>query len=116
MNRDEVRRAVVANNRFPSLTAQDVGRDLYHGRRDWVKIVGDKQSLSRIAWIFQRVPDMFEVKFQPHSLIVRRTHQYTPHQKTPVKTYSMPMRHGERSWRRQERPVQGLLTGILRKN
>lgn len=63
---------VVANMYFPAVTAQDVGREVYHGRHEMVRIVGDEGSLTKIAWIFQRVPDMFEVQRQTSVLIVRR--------------------------------------------
>ncbi|MBE7474819.1 MAG: hypothetical protein HS114_37275 [Anaerolineales bacterium] len=63
---------VIANMRFPAVTAQDVGREVYHGRQEAVCIVGDERSLSQIAWIFQRVPDMFEVQRYSTELIVRR--------------------------------------------
>lgn len=63
---------IIANMRFPAVTAQDVGREVYHGRQEAVRIVGDERSLSQIAWIFQRVPDMFEVQNYSTELIVRR--------------------------------------------
>lgn len=63
---------VVANMHFPAVTAQDVGREVYHGRHEMVRIIGDEGSLSKIAWIFERVPDMFEVQRQTSGLIVRR--------------------------------------------
>ena len=63
---------VVANIYLPAVTAQDVGREIYHGRHDMVRIIGDEGSLSKIAWIFQRVPDMFEVQYLTSGLIVRR--------------------------------------------
>ncbi|MCL4299296.1 MAG: hypothetical protein KJ077_26415 [Anaerolineae bacterium] len=63
---------VLANLHFPAITAQDVGREVYHGRHEMVRIIGDERSLGKIAWIFQRVPDMFEVQHQTSGLIVRR--------------------------------------------
>ena len=62
----------VANSKLPSVTAQDVGRELYHDRQDMVQIIGDAGALKKIAWIFKRVPDMFDVQFYQSSLIVRR--------------------------------------------
>ena len=66
---------IVADMQFPAVTAQDVGREVYHGRHEAVCIIGDESSLSKIAWIFKRVPDMFEVQRQTSGLIVRRGHQ-----------------------------------------
>ncbi len=66
---------VVANMHFPAVTAQDVGREIYHGRQEAVRIIGDEGSLSKIAWIFQRVPDMFVVQRHSSWLIVRRGSQ-----------------------------------------
>ena len=66
---------IVADMQFPAVTAQDVGREVYQGRQEAVRIIGDESSLSKIAWIFQRVPDMFEVQRQAHVLIVRRGDQ-----------------------------------------
>jgi hypothetical protein len=63
---------IVANIQFPAVTAQDVGREIYHGRHEMVRIIGDESSLRKIAWIFQRVPDMFEVQRQAYALTVRR--------------------------------------------
>jgi hypothetical protein len=57
---------------FPSIVAQNAGREIYHGRQDMVKIVGDENSLQKIAWIFSRVPDMFDVQRRPSFLVVRR--------------------------------------------
>lgn len=65
-------KVMVANNRLPSVTAQNAGRELYHRRQEMVQIIGQERCLKKIAWIFQRVPDMFEVQRQPGSLIVRR--------------------------------------------
>ena len=73
---------VRANSRLPSVTTQDVGRDLYHGRQDVVQIVGDRRTLENIAWIFQKVPDMFEIQFKSMSLIVRRAKEQTGPQAT----------------------------------
>jgi hypothetical protein len=61
-----------AECRFPSIVAQNAGREVYHGRQDMVKIVGDEKSLKKIAWIFSRVPDMFDVQLRRSALIVRR--------------------------------------------
>jgi hypothetical protein len=72
---------IEANPQLPSVTAQDVGREIYHGRHEVVRIVGDKNSLQKIAWIFQRVPDMFAVRFQNSSLIVRRASGWRGRQK-----------------------------------
>jgi hypothetical protein len=66
---------VKANTHFPAITAQVVGREVYYGRHEVVCITGDKGSLSKIAWIFERVPDMFEVQRQTSGLIVRRGQQ-----------------------------------------
>lgn len=63
---------MTANSKLPAMTAQDVGRELYHRRYDMVQIIGDEPTLERIAWIFQRVPDMFVIQFKYASLIVRR--------------------------------------------
>ena len=63
---------VTANTHFPAITAQVVGREVYYGRHEVVWIIGDKSSLSKIAWIFDQVPDMFEVQRQTSGLIVRR--------------------------------------------
>jgi hypothetical protein len=71
-DRDEEIMVVVANIHLPAVTAQDVGREVYHGRHEVIRIVGDEGSLSRIAWIFQRVPDMFDVQRHAYELIVRR--------------------------------------------
>lgn len=57
---------------FPSIVAQNAGREIYHGRQDMVKIMGDPSSLQKIAWIFDRVPDMFDVQLRPSFLVVRR--------------------------------------------
>jgi len=62
----------MANDRLPSLTAQYVGREIYHGRQDIVRVIGDQHTLEKIAWIFRRVPDMFEVVCGSSSLLVRR--------------------------------------------
>ncbi len=61
-----------ANSKFPAITAQNVGREVWSNRQPVVRIIGDRQTLQRIAWIFQRVPDMFEVRFDYASLVVRR--------------------------------------------
>ena len=63
-------KVVVANEALPAVTAQDVGRVLYHGRQKLVQIVGSEETLQKIGWIFQRVPDMFGFKEQPGSLVV----------------------------------------------
>jgi hypothetical protein len=63
---------VRATPQFPSILAQNIGRELYHGRQDVVQIVGDKNSLRHIAWIFKKVPDMFELQCENSSLLVRR--------------------------------------------
>ncbi len=63
---------IVANSNFPAVTAQNVGREVYHGRQEAICIVGDEGSLNQIVWIFQRVPDMFELQRQTSRLIVRR--------------------------------------------
>lgn len=61
---------VLADENFPAIVAQNVGRDICHGRQEVVRIVGDKRSLEKIAWIFQKVPDMFTIQFQCASLVV----------------------------------------------
>ena len=61
---------VVADENYPAIVAQNVGRDICYGRQDVVRIVGDKRSLEKIAWIFQKVPDMFTIQFQQASLVV----------------------------------------------
>lgn len=61
---------VVADENYPAIVAQNVGRDICHGRQDVVRILGDKRSLEKIAWIFQKVPDMFTIQFQQTSLVV----------------------------------------------
>ena len=63
---------IKANPYFPAVTALDVGRDLYHRRHDVMQIIGDRNSLSKIAWILDRVTDMFDVQSHSNSLIVRR--------------------------------------------
>jgi hypothetical protein len=62
---------IQANAALPAVTAQDVGRDLYHHRQKIVQIIGDPGALKKIAWIFQRVPDMFDIRFLNASLVVR---------------------------------------------
>jgi hypothetical protein len=64
--------AIVADANFPAITAQNVGREIYHGRQDVVRIVGDKRTLGKIAWIFQKVPDLFTIRLQCASLVVVR--------------------------------------------
>lgn len=76
---------IEANPQLPSVTAQDAGREIYHGRWNVVRIIGDENSLQKIAWIFQRVPDMFAVQFQNSSLIVRRASGWRGRQNT-IKT------------------------------
>ncbi len=63
---------VKANPMLPAVTAQDVGRDLCQKRQDVVQIIGEKPTLDTIAWIFQRIPDMFTARFRDASLIVCR--------------------------------------------
>lgn len=63
---------VKANPLLPAITAQDVGRDLCHRRQDVVQIIGERPTLENIAWIFQRIPDMFTARFRDTSLIVCR--------------------------------------------
>jgi hypothetical protein len=63
---------IEAGYHFPSIVAQNAGREIYHGRQDMVKIMGDENSLKKIAWIFSRVPDMFDVQLRPSFLVVRR--------------------------------------------
>jgi hypothetical protein len=72
MKKGQLLMVVTANMHFPAITAQDVGREVYHGRHEMVRIIGDERSLGLIAWIFQRVPDMFEVQHQTSGLVVRR--------------------------------------------
>jgi hypothetical protein len=64
---------ILASDKLPSITAQHVGRELYHCRQDVVRIIGSKRVLETIAWIFKKVPDMFETQFTfPFLLVVRR--------------------------------------------
>jgi hypothetical protein len=84
---------IEANPQLPSVTAQDVGREIYHGRHEVVRIVGDKNSLQKIAWIFQRVPDMFAVRFQHSSLIVRRASGWRGRQNLIKTTISLAVRY-----------------------
>jgi hypothetical protein len=63
---------VKANENLPALTCQDVGRELYHKRYDVAQIIGPSHTLQKIAWIFERASDMFELQFQYASLVVRR--------------------------------------------
>lgn len=65
---------VLADENFPAIVAQNVGREICHGRQEVVRIVGDKPSLEKIAWIFQKVPDMFTIRFQRASLVVSASH------------------------------------------
>ncbi|HEX9922262.1 MAG TPA: hypothetical protein VGD99_06345 [Anaerolineae bacterium] len=62
---------IKANATLPAVTAQDVGRELYHHRQKFVQIIGDPGALKKIAWIFERVPDMFDIRFLNASLVVR---------------------------------------------
>jgi hypothetical protein len=73
-------KVVVADKRLPSVTAQNVGRELYHRRQDIVQIIGEERCLKKIAWIFQRVPDMFDIQLQKGSLIARRAQTQTEEQ------------------------------------
>ncbi len=66
------RLTVAATAQLPALVAQDVGRELHYGRQDIVRIIGDQWTLKQIAWIFERVPDMFTVQRQLSALVVRR--------------------------------------------
>jgi hypothetical protein len=62
-----------ASRKWPSITAQDVGRELYHCREDVVRIIGSRHVLNTIAWMFKKNTDMFEVKFWfPFILVIRR--------------------------------------------
>lgn len=62
-----------ASHKWPSITAQDVGRELYNCREDVVRIVGSRQVLKTIAWIFKKNSDMFDVRFWfPFVLVIRR--------------------------------------------
>ena len=70
--REKIAMIINANSHLPAVTAQDVGRELYHKRHDEVKILGTEDSLKRIAWILGRVDDMFKVQARPASLVVRR--------------------------------------------
>ncbi len=63
-----------ANRLLPALTAQNVGRELYHQRYNVVQIIGARPTLQKIAWIFARASDMFDIRFQYDSLVVRRAH------------------------------------------
>lgn len=61
---------VMADENFPAIVAQNVGREIFHGRQDVIRILGDKRSLEKIAWILQKAPDMFNIQFQHASLVV----------------------------------------------
>lgn len=63
---------IVVNEQLPAVTAQDAGREVYHGRQESVQIIGDEVSSKQIAWIFSTVPDLFEIQLNCSSLIVRR--------------------------------------------
>jgi phosphohistidine phosphatase SixA len=63
---------IKANEKLPALTCQDVGRELYHKRYNVVQIIGHTPTLRKIAWIFAKVSDMFDLQFQYASIIVRR--------------------------------------------
>lgn len=64
---------ILASRKWPSITAQDVGRELYHYRQDVVRIVGSKRVLKTIAWIFKKDSDLFETQFSfPFLLVIRR--------------------------------------------
>lgn len=91
---------VKANPKLSSVTAQDVGRDLYHGRQETVRIVGDRHALENIAWIFKRVPDLFTIQVRSNSLIVRRTPEakignskQTNETAVPATAEAMPISH-----------------------
>jgi hypothetical protein len=89
---------IVANQQLPSLTAQAVGRDLYHGRQDVVQIIGDKNCLRKIAWIFETVPDLFDAKFQNTSLVVRRAEAHSDRLNAmAADTQMIPLPVGEKS-------------------
>jgi hypothetical protein len=65
---------ILASRKWPSITVQDVGRELYYCRQDVVRIIGGKQVLKIIAWIFKKDTDLFETQFSfPFLLVVRRT-------------------------------------------
>jgi hypothetical protein len=68
---DKMAMTVHANVQLPSMTAQDVGRELYHNRQNEVRVMGDKNTLKKIIWILQGLPDMVTVQPQPSLLIVR---------------------------------------------
>lgn len=69
---------VLADENFPAIVAQNVGRDICYGRQEVVRIVGDKRSLEKIAWIFQKVPDMFTIQLQRTSLVVTASREQRP--------------------------------------
>jgi hypothetical protein len=77
---------VVADATFPAITAQNVGQDIYQGRQNKVRIIGDKHSLGKIAWIFRKVPDMFALRFQCSSLVVSRVPEWQTKRQNCVKT------------------------------
>jgi hypothetical protein len=66
-----VLRVMQANTILPAVTAQDAGRELIHHRLKVVQIMGDPVTLKKIAWIFQRVPDLFDLQCLDSSLVVR---------------------------------------------
>jgi hypothetical protein len=66
-----VLRVMQANPILPAVTAQDAGRELIHQRLKVVQIMGDPDTLKKIAWIFQRVPDLFDLQCLDSSLVVR---------------------------------------------
>jgi hypothetical protein len=80
---------VMADKNFPAIVAQNVGREICHGRQDVIRIVGDKQSLDRIAWIFQKVPDMFTIQFQQASLVVSSYEQRQAKRQNGVRNQSL---------------------------
>lgn len=80
---------VMADKNFPAIVAQNVGREICHGRQDVIRIVGDKRSLEKIAWIFQRVPDMFNVQFQHASLVVSSYGQRQAKRQNSVRNQSL---------------------------
>jgi hypothetical protein len=75
---------VKADDKFPALTCQDVGREVYHQRYSVAQIIGHKQTLRKIAWIFSKVPDMFNLRFRDASLIVRRAQAQSVRPKSSV--------------------------------
>jgi hypothetical protein len=91
---------VMADENFPAIVAQNVGREICHGRQDVIRIVGDQRSLEKIAWIFQKVPDMFIIQFQPAALVVSSCEQGQAKRQNGVRNQSLGARF--RMWIRRK--------------